>query len=158
MIRQVTVTSASEFCGLTKESIVGLKYRNERRNARELASLLVPLVPEQVDVVTWAPTAENRRMRRGIDHAELIARHVSASCGIPCRRLLRRLGSTQQTGRDAATRRHGPEFVASRACEGLSVLVVDDVITTGATLVSAFAAVLQAGAREVHGLTVAAVP
>lgn len=158
MTRRVPVTSASELCGLTKEAITGLKYRNERGNARVLAALIIPLVGDGVDVITWAPTAEARRMRRGIDHAELIARHVAASTGLPCRRLLRRLGSAQQTGHDASARRQGPAFVASRACAGMRVVVVDDVITTGSTLSAAFAALLRAGADAVSGLTVAAVP
>lgn len=156
--RDVTVTSASELCGSTKDAVTGLKYRNERRNARVLAGLLVPLVPAGVDAVTWAPTAETRRMRRGVDHAELIARHVAASSGLPAARLLRRLGSTQQTGNGAGARGVGPGFVASGACAGLSVLVVDDVVTTGSTMRSACAALFRAGAGSVHGLTVASVP
>lgn len=158
MTRLVTVASASELCGLTKEAITGLKYRNERGNARALASLLVPLVTGPADVLTWAPTADARRMRRGVDHAELIARHLAASVGLPCRRLLRRVGSTQQTGHGAAARRRGPAFVASQSCAGQSVVVVDDVVTTGSTMASACAALLQAGAAHVSGLTVASVP
>lgn len=156
--RDVRITSASELDGATKEAVTGLKYRNERANARVLAALLVPLVADGVQVVTWAPTAESRRMRRGVDHAELIARHLAAAAGLPARRLLRRVGSSQQTGHGLAERRAGPVFVASRACAGLSVLVVDDVVTTGATMVAACTQLLREGAARAGGLTVAAVP
>ena len=97
-------------------------------------------------------------MRRGIDHAEMIARHVAVLSGLPPRRLLRRVGSTQQTGSDRGTRRVGPVFLASPACRGLSVLVIDDVVTTGSTMRAACAELLRNGAVAVSGLTVAGVP
>ena len=156
--RDVRIVSATELSGMTKQAVTGLKYRNERANALALSGLLVPLVPAGTDVITWAPTAEARRMRRGVDHAELIARHLAVLSGVPVRRFLRRVGAGQQTGRNGRERRGGPRFVASTACAGLRVLVVDDVVTTGSTLVSACGELLRAGAAGVAAVTVAGVP
>ena len=151
------VRSAALFEGRTRDAVIGLKYRNERRNALVLARLLVPLVGADTDLLTWVPTAESRRRERGIDHAELIARHLGALTGVPVARLLRRLGAGQQTGAARAARLAGPRFVAHRRCAGSAVILVDDVVTTGSTLRSAAAALLREGARGVSAVTVAAV-
>jgi predicted amidophosphoribosyltransferase len=66
-------------------------------------------------------------------------------------------GGTPQTGRSRRERLTGPAFVARRRVRG-AVLVVDDVVTTGATLRAAEAALQQAGARAVHCLAAAATP
>lgn len=108
-------------------------------------------------VVTWAPTTARRRANRGFDHARLLARPVARSLGLPCRGLLVRSGSLRQTGRSAAQRRHGPRFETNGRVEG-SVVVVDDVVTTGATLRAATEALRSAGATSVHGVALARTP
>ena len=60
---------ASLFEGETRDAIIGLKYRNERRLARDLALLLLPVVPSGAELLTWAPTAAKRRMARGVGGA-----------------------------------------------------------------------------------------
>lgn len=157
-LRTVEVVSAGLHVGLTRDAIVGLKYRNERPNAAVLARLLVPLLPAGEDVVTWVPTATVRRHRRGIDHAELIARHAAAAAGLRSRRLLRRVGSTRQTGGNRLHRLGGPVFTAHTGSARLRIVLVDDVTTTGSTLRRAAAALLDAGAESVLCVTVSAVP
>lgn len=108
-------------------------------------------------VVTWAPTTPDRRGERGFDQAELIARHLGAMLGLPVRRLLRRTSTGHQTGSPRATRLDGPVFVA-RPARGIHVVVVDDVVTTGATFMAAVAALEQAGAAGVDCVAVASTP
>ncbi len=151
------ITAASAFEGETREAVLGLKYRNERANALVLASLLLPLVPAGADVLTWAPTSERRRMERGVDHAELIARHLGALCDIPVRRMLRRVGNTRQTGASREERRGAVRFVAHGHRAGAHVVVIDDVVTTGSTMRAAVAALGGAGHPLVTCLAVAMV-
>jgi len=142
--------------------IVALKYHNARRLAPRLGSLLADRIAESsavaFDVVTWAPTSTAHRRRRGYDQAELIARVVARRLEIPAKQVLRRRGSTSQTGHSRRERLGGPVFRAHRSVRGARVLVIDDVTTTGATLRSARRALRSEGAVLVDCWAVAATP
>ena len=157
------VLVAAPFTGRVRDVLLGFKYRNRRAVAGHLAGLLVNRVAasgRRVDVVTWAPTSARRRHQRGFDQAELVARHVARQLGVPCRRLLERQGPGRSAdrARTASGRLHGPAFRAHPRVEPVRVLVVDDVVTTGATLEAAATALRQAGAAEVTCAAVAATP
>lgn len=146
------VIAAVSFTGRARSIVLGLKYRNRRAVGRHLAGVIINgLVARRahhgIDVVTWAPTSAKRRRERGFDQGELLARAVARQLGVPCRRLLERHGSASQTGRSRAERiGAGPEFMARPGIEGLQVLVVDDVVTTGSTLTAAASALEHRGA------------
>lgn len=159
------VVAALPFAGRSRDVILGFKYGNRRPLAHHLAGLLVNRIlaagfgPADFDVVTWAPTGRRRRRQRGFDQAELVARRVAVQLGVPCRRLLERDGGDDpQTGRTRLARLHGPVFRTNPRADGQRVLVVDDVVTTGATLRSAAEALLRAGARSVVRSAVATTP
>ena len=144
------ISSAFPFDGLPRDLIVALKFRHRRAAAGVLAGQMVRrLHLGQVDVVTWAPTSPRRARRRGYDQAEAIARALGRELGVPCRRLLYRAHGGAQTGKSRADRLAGPAFRARSPRPGLSVLVVDDVVTTGATLHAAACALRSAGVANV---------
>lgn len=107
----------------------------------------------QVDVVTWVPASPANRRRRGYDQGLLLARSVARHVGLPVRRLLTRRGD-QQRGRDREQRLVG--VLLWPACTvPASVLLVDDVVTTGASLQQSAEALRRGGAQFVSALTVA---
>jgi predicted amidophosphoribosyltransferase len=139
--------------------LLGLKYRNRRDVLAYLASEIAALVEVEADVVTWIPTTAARRRDRGFDQAELLARAVGRRVGVPVRPLLRRIDGHAQTGRDAQARRAGPQFAARRRrAVGTSVVLIDDIGTTGATLLAAARVLTQAGWAEVHARPAAWTP
>lgn len=158
------VVAVLAFTGRVRSIVLGLKYRNRRVVGRHLAGLVVNRLVElglhaDLDVVTWAPTSSRRRRERGFDQGELIARTVARQLGLPCRRLLERRPDETgaQTGKRRAERLAGPDFIARPSIGGLRALVVDDVVTTGATLESARRALRARGADAVM-IAVAATP
>lgn len=158
------VHAALAFTGRARKVVLGLKYRNRRQVARHLAGLLVNAIVaagdhRDLDMVTWAPTSDARRRARGFDQGELVARNVARQLGVPCRRLLVRSGaSATQTGRSRVERLHGPDFTARPGLDGCRVIVVDDVVTTGATLRAAAAALRHAGVADPRLYAVASTP
>ncbi len=134
--------------------LTSLKNRGHRALVTALADGLAPLVPTTVVAVTWAPTGRHRRRQRGFDQAELLARAVARRTGVRCVPLLERLPGPPQVGRTAGERRRHLGFRVTGSVPP-AVLVIDDVATTGATLVAAARAVRLAGAIEVHALVVA---
>ena len=149
--------AAFRYDGAGRRLILALKYRNRRGLLVPVALAMAQLVDRRTfDVVTWAPTGAARRRARGYDQAELLARQVARALGLPCRRLLRRApGSGPQAGLGRDGRLAGPVFVCARPVRG-RVLVVDDVVTTGATLRAAAHALQGAGAVFVQVLAAAA--
>lgn len=151
-------SAALRYEGVGRELVARVKYRNARSAIAWLADAMAALVdPAGIAVVTWAPTTPDRRRERGFDQAELLARAVARRLHRPCRRLLRRAAGPAQTGRSRAERHHdlGLRAVGRPA---RSVLVVDDVATTGATLSAVAAALRRAGTVEVWAVTAARTP
>ena len=150
--------AAYAYVGVARELVARVKYRRMHGATAWLAETAARVVrPPVPEVVAWVPTTPVRRRERGFDHAELLARAVARRLSRPARRLLARGDGPPQTGLGAAARRVGPEIVPVRASPP-TVLLVDDVATTGASLSAAAAALRVAGAARVVALTAARTP
>jgi len=125
---------SGEAAGLVRD----LKYRRATSVVGRLADELGAVSPPS-DVVTWVPATPSRRRERGFDQSELLARAIAHRTGRRAMKLLRRHDDAAQTSRDLVGRIAGPKlsYVGRRSRSSLSILLVDDVSTTGSTLAAA---------------------
>jgi ComF family protein len=142
-----------------------LKYRGRRRSAGRAARLLFDSEPARqvlagASVLVPVPLHPRRLRQRGFNQSQLLARALGRLAGLPVAdALARRVETATQTGLSAAARRRNVEgaFRAVRpaAVGGRVVVLVDDVLTTGATARACARALRDAGASAVRLLTLA---
>lgn len=136
------------------------KDAGERRLGPRLGHLLATEVHRQwddwADAITWVPAAPAKQRRRGFDHALAIAHPVAALLGAPMLELLSRGDAADQRalGREQRASNVASAF-ASKGSAPARVVLVDDVMTTGATAQEASRALLQGGATEVRVAVIA---
>lgn len=152
------VYSKYVYKGFAKVVIKEFKFGGKRAAAKELARLMVDCVPKHENLVlVHIPTATDRIRERGYDHAQLLAAELSKLTGLPHLPLLARTSQQRQLGLGRSERLknvHGAFRVAGDV-KNAHILLVDDVVTTGATLSEA-ARILKIGeARHIEAITFA---
>lgn len=140
-----------------RQSIQKYKFRNARSYADAYARLLaIKLLDEKHDIITWVPISTARRFKRGYDQSQLLAKALTKELNIPAVGTLKKVRNTkpQSTLTEAAQRRAnilGVYKVKNKdAIAGKRILLLDDVVTTGATASECAKTLLTAGAAEVQ--------
>lgn len=149
--------------GPLHRALLHLKYRPNRRLAAVFAIWLREICDRELweaELIIPVPLAASRRRQRGYNQVELIALALSKTIGLPHDpRALQRIRDTpSQVGLDPAERWGnvcGAFAARPGMVRGQSVFLVDDLVTTGATLAACASALLSGGAHQVLGLTVA---
>lgn len=149
-----------------RKSIHRFKFRYRRRYAntfgRLLAMKLSGSLAEDTDILSWVPVSGLRKLRRSYDQSELLCRAVSKELGIPVTRVLKKIRHTPpQSGiLNAAQRKANVQgaykALHPEALAGKRILLLDDVVTTGATASECARVLLTAGAKEVYIAAIAA--
>lgn len=152
--------------GYVRQSLLRFKFCNARNLAQPFGRLLAMKLqreyPEGFDVLTWIPVSRLRKFRRGYDQCELLAKAVGQELGmIPVPTLKKIRNNRKQSGiRGEAQRRANVlgvyRTVSAETVAGKRILLLDDILTTGATAGEAARVLLTAGALEVHCAAVAA--
>jgi len=149
--------------GTLRELIHIYKYGGIQTLAQPLAELLAAAVPldERFDAVVPVPLHWRKRWQRGFNQSDLLARAIARRRGLPVLRALARTRFTKtQAGLSNTERRKNVAAACRRVAETLAgqrVLLIDDVMTTGATAAACARALKRAGAARVVLATVARV-
>ena len=142
--------------GPVRGLVLDLKLRGFRAAAKPLVDAMASIVHRQGlsgAVITWVPARPGDVRRRGYDHAALLAEGLGARLGLPTRPLIERTGDAlDQAGLGAKERRANLERVFTASATDQPVVLVDDVITTGATLGACGRALKRAGAFAIEAV------
>lgn len=157
------IRSYAVYKGPIREAIHRMKYQSDLGISEIFAQKLAVLYAATgwtVDLVTVVPLGRTRVKQRGFNQADLLARTLALAIKRPYRpSVLRRIRETQsQVGLSADERRINVRdafWADEKLISGKNVLIIDDVITTGATMSECGCACLQKNAKNVYGLSIA---
>jgi competence protein ComFC len=155
--------SWGKYAGPLREAIHQLKYKHDLGLGEALSVHLIDTLKQAswiVDLITAVPLSVNRLAERGYNQSNLLARPVALAVNVPFQpnAISRARETISQVGLSARERKANVQdaFAANPSLvKGKAVLILDDVMTTGATLLNCSSALLKAGAKEVYGLTLA---
>lgn len=150
--------------GSVKDCIHRYKFYGAAAYAAPCAELMEECIREslsgQFDIISWAPLSRQRLRRRGYDQARLLAEELAQRLDVPLVSTLEKVRNVApQSQSGGAKKRYenisGAYQPVGTAAAGRRILLVDDVITTGATLSECAVTLRQAGAKDVLGCTFA---
>ena len=161
--------SVMRYGGSIREALINLKFRRRIDAAAALGRMIAPSVQAcvkewGVDLIVPVPTSRRRYLSRGYAHMFLICKGMGPSCAPLRPGLLYKRRHTAPLWGQPRNRRagliQGSLAVPARRrsqlqLKGKTVLVIDDIITTGATMEECARVLLEAGADAVYGLTIA---
>ena len=152
------VRVATVYDGIAKDLLWLLKSSGTQGATEQMARMMQPLVGAEV-LIVHVPTATSRVRQRGYDQARLLARKLAHDCGLPYATLLARSGQAHQVGASRTERltQLTGAFHVRHAWQvrGAHILLVDDVLTTGASFEAAARVLLDAGAARVDAIAFA---
>ena len=148
-----------------RESLLRYKFGGRESYADFYAGYMAAIVRDKLEgkyeLVTWVPISRKRLRERGFDQARLLAKRLAKQLGCPCVKTMKKVKNNPRQARmpDPAAR-HANVRNAYRAVEPFPakekrVLLVDDIVTTGATLTECSGVLLRAGAAQVVCATAA---
>lgn len=157
----VTVVWAAPYAGVARDLVTALKFHGRLGVAALIAEALATALATEPPLTgaPWAlvavPPSRARRRSRGFDPAELVAAALAGELDLPVGRCLARAGGPRQVGRRRSERLASPPRVWATRAVPHRALLVDDVLTTGATLAACSAALRSSGAAEVRAVVFA---
>lgn len=168
------VVAGFSYSGTGAALLRSFKYRHQRSLASWFAECLATALTRPsrstalgetlsgAELVSWIPASRRGRARRGFDQSEQVARLVARRLGVRCLGLFERRSNRPQTGQTRSDRLVGPTLVLRRGGRsalagtgGPRVLIIDDVLTTGASVRSAAECLHAHAMLDVHAAVVA---
>lgn len=153
--------------GDVRKSLLRYKFHNTPQLSVSYSSLLAKKLkregPKDIQIITWVPVSRRRKFFRGYDQSQLIAEGIGRELGIPSVPLLQKVrNNIKQSRLHSAEARLANvsgayHVISDHPFQGAKIILVDDILTTGATVQECAKILKLAGAGEVHCAAVAAV-
>lgn len=143
------------------DMVHSIKYHNQPRLGEELGRRMATEIPieelSNIDLITSVPLNAVKNRERGYNQSEWICKGLAKSWNVPYQaNLIKRIKYTNtQTDLNATERQQNVEkaFTSTKKIDGLSVAIIDDVITTGATLSACAVELKKCGASKITGVS-----
>lgn len=146
-----------------KNGVINLKFKSGKQHVFQIAGFMYEEIKRQYgdmyfDFITCVPMHEKDKAKRGFNQTELLAKRLSEYTGIPFFEALKKTVITKPQHtldrKSRATNLNGAyKVVDKNAVEGKTILICDDLITTGATLGECCKTLEEAGAKDIFGIT-----
>jgi len=155
--------SIAEYDGIVREMLHCIKFENHRRLLNAMARIMAERVKDfdrDFDLVTFIPMNRKKKWKRGFNQSEVMAKAVSRAVSSPLKKVMAERFRTE-TQKDLGYRDRfinvidRYRVINDTIIQGKSVLIIDDVFTTGATLTECARVLLEAGASDVFSMTFA---
>ena len=150
--------------GSVRQSLLRYKFSGITAYGHIYADFIAKSIDEtqiSCDIITWVPLSRKRLRKRGYDQAEIIAAALGRKLGIPCVRLLAKTKDNppqSRTGNARARKKNAAGVYTCcdrEAAENKTVLLVDDIVTTGSTLAECAGVLRKAGCKAVYAAAAA---
>lgn len=166
--KTLSVYCALRYTGMVKKGIVSMKYGDRPQVADFLGDQLYEVLAESrlfahrfadFDCIIPVPATEDKIRMRGYNQAELIAKQVARRAGLPVLNgvLIKNANVASQSTMDLAARQKSVagiyEAGDSSSIQGRRLILVDDILTTGATAIACAKILYQSGADQVIAIT-----
>lgn len=150
--------------GTVRDSLLRYKFSGVTAYRRVYAELISKCIDENdisCDIITWVPLSRRRLRRRGYDQAKLIAEAIAKNRSLPCESLLKKIRNNPPQSKTGSAGKRADNAAGVYQCRdtgqifGKNVLIIDDIVTTGATLSECARMLSAAGAVSISAATVA---
>lgn len=153
--------SVSYYSGIMMELILRLKYRSDFKAGEIISGYMIKLIMKKdikCDYIAYVPMTKISLKKRGYNQSKYLAKSVSEATGIQLIHCLQKVGQTKdQIGLTGDERwqnvKNSIKFINKKDIKNKKILLVDDVVTTGATALSCVYELKRNGAEEITVLT-----
>ena len=145
------------YSGTVREAMLRFKFGSRPYYAEVFGPMIAAKLSDcAADFVTWVPVSARRRFSRGYDQAQLLAESAAKELGLPCIPTLRKRHTKKQSRLSDFSARKANisgslSVIDRKTVEGKTIILIDDICTTGATMSEAAYVLHLAGAAAIHG-------
>ena len=150
---------------LMRDLLHDMKFRNKKRIATGLGLLFAKYIeiPNEDYILTWLPMHPKKQKERGFNQAEVMAKEIAKALGVTCRNIIRRVIDTPaQSGLHPKLRQENVkgvfEIIKGLSVQGASIVIIDDIFTTGASVNECAKVLKEGGAKKIYAKTLAISP